>query len=510
MKQLRETFPDKMIVYDVKVVDFGAEEVELAAKAGADIVSLWGSARKSTILTAIRKARVLGIKVMVDIGEDEPLERAKERAKELEAMGADYVVYLIPKDEQAVGKKISPPTISALSKILTIPLAVAGGLNAQSAPKAIEAGAKICIIGEAIYKSEDRKRTAQKIKEKIGRIGIIRQPARLKTTEIIIETIMFLAKHISHVAHTLSEENTRHFLKVLASGHRVIIAGAGRSRIVGKFSKNWLSKLGLDVRVIEIGDEDIPPDFSYKLGDILIPISASGKTPAIVEYCATLRKKGQGIVKVLPITARADGPAWDKDDILITLSDRTKADWVKEKEDKIGKRVPLGTLSEFATLVFLLAITQAMLEEKCTFERVRDVMLRIERELQGAFPLIERQGDSFERVVEAILNTKWRGSRIVLDGFGRLERINNMFASRLIQIYGLNPLILREDVTAKIRSLDSVTVCSLSGEIEQVYKTINHCLKERGIVPIYFTGIGESPAHQFITKDRWPAKENPH
>jgi hypothetical protein len=110
--------------------------------------------------------------------------------------------------------------------------------------------------------------------------------------------------------------------------------------------------------------------------------------------------------------------------------------------------------------------------------------------------------DSFEHVVEAILDTKWRGSRVVLDGFGRLERINSLFASRLIQVYGLNPMILREDITAKIRDLDTVIICSLSGEIAQTFKTVNHCTRERGITPIYFTGFGESPVYQLIMKGK--------
>jgi len=502
VEKLRELYPDKVIVEDLKVVDFGAQEVELTAKAGSNIIGLWGAAPNSTILGAIKRAKELGLKVMVDLGQSEPLEKVRVRAKELEAMGVDYVVYLIPKDEQALGKRISPPTVLALSKSLEIPLAVAGGLDAQSGPKAIKAGAKILIAGEAIYKARDPGKAAKDIREAIDRIGTIHLPTRLSASEVIKETLDILVRHIRMVANSLDERKTEQFLKVLTSAHRVIIAGVGRSRIVGRFAKNWLNKLGMDVRVIEMGDEDVPPDFSTKLGDILIPISASGKTSSIVDYSATLRMKGKGIVMLVPITARPHGPAWDRKDLTMTVPGRTKEDWIKEKRERIGQRVPLGTLSEFATLAFLLAATQAVLEGKLEVARVNKVMLEIAEELEKAIPHIYTQKNTLEEVVDAILDTKWKASRVVLDGFGRVERINCIFAARLIQVYGLNPMMLRGDINAKIRNLDTVIISSLSGEIAQTFKTVTHCIEEKGLTPIYFTGLEDSPAGQLIRKGR--------
>ncbi len=502
VKRLKKLFPHKVIVEDLKVVDFGAEEAELAAQAGADIIGLWGAARNSTILTTIKKAKESGLKVMIDVGQEEPLESIKIRAKELEAMGADYIVYLIPKDEQAIGKKVSPVTVSALSNVLSVPLAVAGGLDARSGPKAVKAGAKIVIAGEAVYKSDDPRNAAKRIKKAIDKMGAVHAPVRLSCSEIIKETVNILIRHITEVALRLEEKKTEQFLKVLTSAHRIIIAGMGRSRIVGRLAKNWLNKLGVDVKVIEMGDEDVPSDFSHKLGDILMPISASGKTPSIVDYSTTLREKGEGTVMVLPITATPHAPAWHKGDLILVVQGRTKEHWLKEKEGVVGQRVPLGTISEFATLIFLLSVTQAIMEGELKTVRVREVVLKMAQELENSLSYIERQKETLEKVVEAILDTKWRGSRVVLDGFGRVDRINCMFAARLIQVYGLNPMILRGDIGAKIRGIDTVIISSLSGEILQTFKTVSHCVRDKGLIPIYFTGLGDSPASRLIRKGR--------
>ena len=49
VRSLREHFPDSVIVADMKVADTGAMEVEMAAKAGADIVCILADADDSVI-----------------------------------------------------------------------------------------------------------------------------------------------------------------------------------------------------------------------------------------------------------------------------------------------------------------------------------------------------------------------------------------------------------------------------------------------------------------------------
>lgn len=151
IRNLKKRFPDKTIVADMKVVDTGALEVEMASKAGADIICILASADDSTIKDAIKSARKYGSKIMVDlIGYHDKLDRIKK----LEDLGIDYFCHHIGIDEQMIGKK----PYDYLKKIVdntNIPIAVAGGLNSENVVKAVESGATIIIVGGAITKAKN-------------------------------------------------------------------------------------------------------------------------------------------------------------------------------------------------------------------------------------------------------------------------------------------------------------------------------------------------------------------
>jgi len=151
IRTLRKTFPDHTIIADMKTMDTGAMETEMAAKAGADIVCILGVSDMSTITDALKSARNYGVKLMVDlIGVDKMVDRARE----LEKLGVDYLCLHVGIDEQMTGKQ----PLSLLKKIRTttsIPIAVAGGLNSETVADAVTAGAAIVIVGGAITKAED-------------------------------------------------------------------------------------------------------------------------------------------------------------------------------------------------------------------------------------------------------------------------------------------------------------------------------------------------------------------
>src|SRR5205823_9530825 len=83
VRELKKSFPGKTIVADLKTMDTGAFEVEIAAKAGADVITVMGVTDGATMLEAGKAAHSDGAKVMVDLMRvpDKPA-----RAKELEAL----------------------------------------------------------------------------------------------------------------------------------------------------------------------------------------------------------------------------------------------------------------------------------------------------------------------------------------------------------------------------------------------------------------------------------------
>src|SRR3990172_4543133 len=150
VRALRKAFPDRTIVADLKVMDTGALEVEIAAKAGASVVTVMGVTDDATILEAVKAARRYGAKIMVDLMRipDKPA-----RAKELESLGVDYLNMHVSIDEQMIAH--TPlQELKAVAGATALPIAVAGGLNSETVAQAVAAGASILIVGGAIIKAE--------------------------------------------------------------------------------------------------------------------------------------------------------------------------------------------------------------------------------------------------------------------------------------------------------------------------------------------------------------------
>ena len=101
VRTLRKTFPKHEIVADMKTMDTGAYETEMACKAGASVVMILAAADDGTIQEAVKAARKYGAKLSVDlIGVEDKVKRAKECA----ALGVDLVNMHVGVDEQMKGK----------------------------------------------------------------------------------------------------------------------------------------------------------------------------------------------------------------------------------------------------------------------------------------------------------------------------------------------------------------------------------------------------------------------
>jgi 3-hexulose-6-phosphate synthase/6-phospho-3-hexuloisomerase len=154
----------RTIVADMKTADVGGAEVELAAKAGARVVHVLASAHDETIRDAVRAGRKYGTMIAIDLmGIGDKVARARE----VEAMGVHHVSVHVGVDEQMVG--LSPvKMVRAVAEAVSIPVAAAGGLNSESAPAVVKAGATIIIVGGAITKAEEPKAATAKILKAIN------------------------------------------------------------------------------------------------------------------------------------------------------------------------------------------------------------------------------------------------------------------------------------------------------------------------------------------------------
>src|SRR6059058_1879179 len=185
VRQLKKTFPGTTIVADLKTMDTGAFEVEIAAKAGADVVTVMGVTDDATILEAVKAARRYGAKIMVDLMRvpDKPA-----RAKELEKLGVDYLNMHVSIDEQMIAH--TPlQELKAVASATSLPVAVAGGLNSETVAQAVAAGASIVIVGGAIIKAEKVADAMQKRGVMTGLVPRIKHGAKLVGRAITVKTV---------------------------------------------------------------------------------------------------------------------------------------------------------------------------------------------------------------------------------------------------------------------------------------------------------------------------------
>lgn len=151
VRALKAEFPGCEIIADMKIADTGTIEVEMAAKAGASIVTVLADSDDSVIREAVLAARLYGVRIMGDLlNEKNPVERARE----LEELGVDMIIAHIGIDQQMTGID-SVSLLSEISGTVSLPLGAAGGLNEVSASEAVACGADILLVGSAITKSAD-------------------------------------------------------------------------------------------------------------------------------------------------------------------------------------------------------------------------------------------------------------------------------------------------------------------------------------------------------------------
>ncbi|MCC2031512.1 3-hexulose-6-phosphate synthase [Microbacterium allomyrinae] len=148
---IKNAHPDKIVFADLKTMDAGELEAEIAFAAGADLVTVLGTAGDSTIVGAVKAATKHGKGVVVDlIGvADKPA-----RAKEVVALGAEFVEMHAGLDEQAE-EGFTFETLLRDGEASGVPFSVAGGVNASSIGAVQSSGARIAVAGSAIYSASD-------------------------------------------------------------------------------------------------------------------------------------------------------------------------------------------------------------------------------------------------------------------------------------------------------------------------------------------------------------------
>ncbi|MFI7190250.1 3-hexulose-6-phosphate synthase [Nocardia nova] len=161
---IKAAHPDKEVLADLKTADAGFLEADLAFAAGADLVTVLGTAGDATIKGAVEAGQKHGKKVVADlIGVDNRIERAREVAE----LGVAFVELHAGLDEQAQpGYTIQ--TLLDDGKVAGVPFSIAGGVKIDTVAAVRDAGADVAVAGGAIYGAADPAAAAKELKEMIA------------------------------------------------------------------------------------------------------------------------------------------------------------------------------------------------------------------------------------------------------------------------------------------------------------------------------------------------------
>lgn len=161
----RKEFPKHTILADMKTADGGPFEVDLAADAGAHVMTVLAAASDATVRATVARARERGIKVVVDlIGQPEPIARAKQLA----SLKPDYFNLHRSTDSIQSGVELRLDWINDFTHAIGVPLSVAGGIDLKSIKAVHDAGAALVVVGSAITSAKDPVAVAKEMKEIIG------------------------------------------------------------------------------------------------------------------------------------------------------------------------------------------------------------------------------------------------------------------------------------------------------------------------------------------------------
>jgi len=159
IREMREFVSDAFIIADLKTMDVGKVEVDMAFEETADAVCCAGAASSATVDEFVYEARRLGIYSFLDMMEvDDPVEKLKS-LREL----PDGVILHRAIDAE----KTSEPRWGYIPEIRKafegrkLLISVAGGIRPHTAQIALEGGADILIVGRYITQSNDVRKSVE-------------------------------------------------------------------------------------------------------------------------------------------------------------------------------------------------------------------------------------------------------------------------------------------------------------------------------------------------------------
>jgi bifunctional enzyme Fae/Hps len=159
INELRKIAKDKFIIADLKTLDVGKVEVDIAYEDTADAVVAAGLAPPETLDATIQEAKRLGIYAVIDMLNIEDVLGKLKSIKEF-----PDIVILHRGIDQETGRSSGLERIKIIRQAFPnkkFLIAVAGGIVPETAKEALEQGADILIVGRYVTQSKDIERSVR-------------------------------------------------------------------------------------------------------------------------------------------------------------------------------------------------------------------------------------------------------------------------------------------------------------------------------------------------------------
>ena len=169
VKELRQRFPDKLLLVDLKTMDAGEYEAGAFYAAGADICTVLGVSGLATIAGVIKAAKAHSAETQIDlINVEDKAECARESVK----LGAQIMGIHTGLDAQAAGHTPFGDLNEIAGLDLGVRISVAGGIKPATVQQVVEAGANIIVVGAAIYGAPSPAEAAREIRELVDAAAV--------------------------------------------------------------------------------------------------------------------------------------------------------------------------------------------------------------------------------------------------------------------------------------------------------------------------------------------------
>jgi bifunctional enzyme Fae/Hps len=159
INELRQIAQDKFIIADLKTLDVGKVEVDIAYEDTADAVVAAGLAPAETLDATVSESRRLGIYAVIDMLNVEDVLGKLKSIKEF-----PDIVILHRGIDQETGRSSGLERIKIIRQAFPnkkFLIAVAGGIVPETAKEALDQGADILIVGRYVTQSKDIERSVR-------------------------------------------------------------------------------------------------------------------------------------------------------------------------------------------------------------------------------------------------------------------------------------------------------------------------------------------------------------